>query len=266
MYSGPVIDFHTHAFPDRLAPHAVGALETAGKTKAFLNGTVGDLIGSMDKAGIEKSVVCSIATRPSQFESILKWSVSIRSERLVPLPSIHPADPNALLRLHAIASEGFAGVKMHSYYQDFVLDEPRMLPLYEAMGSYGLFLVVHTGFDIAFPRVRRADPARVVKLAKMFPELLLITTHLGAMDDWDEVERLLVGKPIYMELSFAFPSLPCERVREILLRHPKDFALFGSDSPWLDQQQSVDQLRSLRLPEALESNIFFHNAARLLLR
>ena len=48
----------------------------------------------MDKANIDKTVICSIATKPTQFEDILKWSKSIYSDRIIPLPSIHPDNNN----------------------------------------------------------------------------------------------------------------------------------------------------------------------------
>jgi len=59
-----IIDFHTHAFPDELAARAIPFLEEEGNVKAWLDGTAADLLRSMDRAGIERSVICSIATRP----------------------------------------------------------------------------------------------------------------------------------------------------------------------------------------------------------
>ena len=94
-----IIDFHTHAFPEELAERAMKALLEEGKKKsdvtAHLDGRVSSLLSSMDRNNIEKSIVCSIATKPSQFEPILAWSQKIRSDRLVPFPSLHPDDPEA---------------------------------------------------------------------------------------------------------------------------------------------------------------------------
>jgi hypothetical protein len=93
---GPgIIDFNTHAFPDSLAGRAIAVLEAeASGVKAFLDGRVSTLLASMDRAGIEKSVVCSIATKPSQYPVILSWSKEIASERIIPFPSFHPDDPD----------------------------------------------------------------------------------------------------------------------------------------------------------------------------
>ncbi len=258
------IDFHTHAFPDALARRAVASLEENGGIEAHSDGSVGGLLASMDRAGIGQAVLCSIATRPGQFEDILHWSTAIRSERIVPLPSVHPRDPQWLERVRTVHAQGFVGIKMHSYYQDFDLDEPALFPLYDELSVLGLVLVVHTGFDIAFPRQRRADAARTVALAARWPRLKLVATHLGGWDDWDEAERLLIGRPIHLELSLGLHALPPEHLRRLLLAHPQDYLLFGSDSPWSDQAASLAILRALRLPPALFDRITGGNARRLL--
>ena len=54
-----IIDFHTHAFPDRLAPRAIGQLTVNAAASGYTpltDGTVAGLIASMDKAGIEAEI------------------------------------------------------------------------------------------------------------------------------------------------------------------------------------------------------------------
>jgi uncharacterized protein len=259
-----VIDFHTHAFPDALAARAVPALEKEGGIKAVLDGTLRALRASMDAAGVERAVVCSIATRPEQFDAIEAWSRSIASDAIVPLPSIHPADPRAVARVEAVAAAGFKGIKLHPFYQNFRLDAPSVLPLFEAAAACGLLCVCHTGFDIAFPRERRGDPAQVAALLARVPGLKFVATHLGAWQDWGEVERHLLGRPVYMETSFALGYLEPREVARLLRAHPREYVLFGTDSPWQDQRASRDGLRALGLGEALERALFYENAARLL--
>jgi len=259
-----IIDFHTHAFPDTVAAKAIPALAKEGQVTAHTLGTVDSLLASMDRAGIQTSVICSIATRPAQFEAILAWSAAIQSQRLIPLPSIHPADPDAVAKVFMLKDQGFAGIKMHPYYQDFFLDDKQLNPLYEALSETGLLLVVHCGYDIAFPRVRRADPVRILALHQRFPTLRLITTHLGGWDNWQEVDELLLGKEIYMEISFSLAYLPAELATRMLNKHPTDYLLFGSDSPWDDQSAAIQRLKLLQLSEDRLNNILTKNAARLL--
>lgn len=232
--------------------------------EAYLDGTVGSLLRSMDNAGIEKSVVCCIATKIEQFDPILSWCRDIRSDRLIPFPSIHPADPGMAKRVEQIASEGFLGIKLHPFYQDFYAADSAMVPLYEQVARHNLLLVMHTGFDIAFPRQRRADPRTLLELTERFPGLRLVTTHLGAWQQWDEVQRYLIGRPIYMEMSLAPDDLEAGLLREMLMAHPEEYLLFGTDCPWSDQTATLSRLKALGLPDRRLSHLLYRNAADLL--
>jgi predicted TIM-barrel fold metal-dependent hydrolase len=186
------------------------------------------------------------------------------SDRILPFPSLHPDDPEFAARILRIKEEGFKGIKFHPYYQDFVMDDERLLPIYEKITDAGLIVLMHTGFDFAFDRERIADPQKVLNVVNRFPELKIVTSHLGAWDDWDEVERLLAGKNIYMEISFALDLLTRERAREIILKHPKDRILFGTDSPWTGQEATLSLFLNLRLGPEIEQLVLRDNAERLL--
>jgi uncharacterized protein len=268
-----IIDFHTHAFPDALADKAMVQLHSelhnelygVGDFTAYLDGRIGSLLASMDKAGIETSVLCCIATRPSQYEQILMWCKQIRSSRIVPLPSVHPDDPLAVEKILRIAQEGYKGVKFHPYYQQFDLDDPKMNPIYEALSANHLMTVMHTGFDIAFEKIDRAGAKRILNIIERFPELKFISTHLGGWYDWDEVEKKLLGKPVYMDISVSRDFLGNQRFRQMLLAHPSDYLLFGTDSPWADQKEEIRAIQQLNLPEVLLNKMFYENAKKLLI-
>lgn len=259
-----IVDFHTHAFPDALAERAITTLEEEGGIKAHLDGRVSSLLSSMDMYGIEKSVVCSIATKPSQFDPILNWCKEIRSTRIIPFPSFHPGDQDFRERIIEIKGEGFKGIKFHPYYQDFVLDEEGLFPVYEEICRANLLVVVHTGFDIAFPRIQKADPLKIAGVKKRFPELKLVTTHLGSWEQWKEVEEWLIGKPVFMEISCSLESLDKGRAREIILNHPDEYILFGTDSPWTGQGETLALFHQLNLGAEIENRILRENAANLL--
>jgi predicted TIM-barrel fold metal-dependent hydrolase len=261
-----IIDFHAHAFPDALAVRAISQLEHGGGVKAFLDGRVSSLLGSMDSTGIGTSVICSIATKSEQFDPILKWSKQIASPRIVPLPSIHPKGSDPVGQAQKVAEAGLRGIKLHPYYQDFELDDEALFPLYRALDQLGLLVVFHTGFDFAFPRDRKADPVRILRVLDRIPTLQLVTTHMGAWDDWDEVEQHLLGKPIAMDISLSIDLLGRERARSFLLAHPADKILFGTDSPWSSQAETLGLARSLELGEEREQKLLYKNAEALLRR
>lgn len=259
-----VIDFHAHAFPDQVAAGAIPYLEEEGNVKALHDGRIASLQKLMDRDNVEKSVICTIATRPSQFASILSWSKQIRSERIIPFPSFHPDDPQVLSQINRIKKEGFKGIKMHPYYQRFFLDEKKLYPAYEAISALGLILVMHTGFDIAFPRIRRCDPQQVLNVLNQFPRLKMVTTHLGAWQQWPEVEELLAGREIYMDISYTLDQLDPQTARRIIMRHPREYILFGTDSPWAGARDTVRRLLTLQLGAAREELILRQNGMALL--
>jgi predicted TIM-barrel fold metal-dependent hydrolase len=136
------IDFHSHIFPDRLAARSISYLEQQGNVKARLDGTLSSLLRSMDLANIDKSVICSIATRPAQFDSILGWSKEISSDRIIPFPSVHPEDPDMVEHIGQISGAGLHGIKLHPYYQQFAIDEERLFPAYEKLAAEKLMVVL----------------------------------------------------------------------------------------------------------------------------
>ncbi len=259
-----IIDFHTHAFPEHIAEKAMQKLQEGCIVKACLNGTLVNLLHSMDKSGIEKAVLCNIATKPEQFGSILKWSQKIRSDRIIPLLSVHPSDPKIKEHIKITKEEGFVGIKMHPFYQEFAIDEDRLFYIYDALIENNLIVVMHCGYDISFPEWDIASPKRIINVIDKFPELKFITTHLGAWKQWDDVEKLMIGKNIYMEISFSFGWLPNEKIKDLILRHPSDYILFGTDSPWAEQNKEIENLKNLSLPNSLTEKIFYLNAEKIL--
>ena len=88
-----ILDCHTHAFPDNIAAGAIKALSAEPvwmPVHAYHEGTVRALLASMDSAGIDRAILCSVATKPAQVRKITDWSASIASDRIIPFASIHP--------------------------------------------------------------------------------------------------------------------------------------------------------------------------------
>lgn len=259
-----IIDFHAHAFADDLAERAMTHLTSKCDVPPCHDGRLSSLKESMAEAGIIKSVVCPIATKPKQFEGILEWCGQIKDESIEPFPSIHPADEQAIERMEAIKLVGFKGIKMHPYYQEYVLDEDRLMPIYEKAVELNLMVVPHCGYDIAFEFDDRAAPFRIANICKTFPKLKFVATHFGGWKVWDIVEKDLIGKNIYMEISFSLTCLEPEVAKRMILSHPEDCLLFGTDSPWQGQKLTVELLKELGLPKLLQDKMLWQNAQKLL--
>lgn len=259
-----IIDFHVHAFPDFLAGRATARVRAEAGREPALDGTIASLLASMDTAGIERSVVLSVATRPSQFPAILEWARSIRGSRIEPFLSVHPADPQAAQRVRIGAAEGFRGFKFQPYDQQFFLDDEGMFPVYEALADTGLLCMSHTGFDLSHPFERRADPPRIAAVLARFPGLRFVATHLGSWRDWELVARLLPRSGAWTDISYSLPFMTPAEARALMALFPADRLLFGSDSPWAGQAESLRWLRDLGLEPGLERAILSENAGMLL--
>ena len=90
-----LIDFHTHAFPDRIAQRAVSGLsQGCGGMVPQTDGTLNSLKEQMDKDGVDISVVLSIATNPKQQTNVNNFAMEInQDDRIIAFGSIHPDAP-----------------------------------------------------------------------------------------------------------------------------------------------------------------------------
>lgn len=260
------IDFHTHAFPDELAGRAMPKLEASANWRAVGDGTVKGLLESMDQADVDITIICTIATRPGQAKGILKWCRQIASDRIVPLPSVHPLDDDAPRWIERFAEAGCLGIKVHPFYQDCPADDPRMDDIYQAVKDTGLLVVSHCGNDISFPgKEPIASPRRFANVINRWEGLRLVCTHMGGWRAWDEVEQHLIGKPVFLDTSFSLGELGPERSADMIRRHGVDHVLFASDWPWASQSSEIANIKSLPLSDAQKKQVLWSNASRLLL-
>jgi predicted TIM-barrel fold metal-dependent hydrolase len=158
---------------------------------------------------------------------------------------------------------GLHGIKMHPEYQQFRLDDARVQPLWEAARENGLPVLLHTGNDVCFPPPCNAPPCEVRRLAERWPGLTIIAGHFGGWRMWDEVERDLLGAPVWLDLAFVLEVLPPERATAMIRRHGVERVLFGTDSPWCDPARTLAIFHRLPLTPDEREKILWSNAAGL---
>jgi len=259
----PIIDIHTHVFPDAVAAVAIPALETEGDVTAFYDGTVGGLLTVMDRAGIDVSVVQPVATKASQVCTINDFSASLASDRIIPFGAMHPdfADPAA--EVARMASLGIRGFKMHPEYQAFEPHEPRMAAIYDAAVEHDMILLFHAGGDIAFDTVR-GTPEAFGAVLDAWPDLCVILAHLGGFRQWEAVAEHVIGRDVWLDTSYTLDHLPDEEFLALVRAHGTDRVLFGSDGPWTDPVVELAHLEELGLADDEFAAILGGNARRLL--
>ena len=260
-----IIDIHTHIFPDEIAPTTIKYLEEKANTKAYLDGTISDLKGSMNRAEISISVNQPISTKPSQVQSINNWAKQIQDDAIISFGTIHPQFEDFESEIKKLKEWGIKGVKFHPDYQKCHPDDESMFPIYESLRENEMIVLFHAGVDIALYPPAHATPQRLAKVVDRFPGFKIIASHLGGYRMWDDVEKYLVGRGIYFDTSFVIDDMETERFVTIMKNHGFDKILFGTDSPWKDQADEVKKISFLDIPQEIKSDIFWGNANGLLL-
>ena len=271
------IDFHTHNFPDSLAPRALESM--MGRLKGCRvpvgDGTLSRQLADMDNAGIDRSVVCPIATRPSQFQVILDRAKAVRdgefgeeaAKRLIQLCSVHPADRNFEAHLKEISDAGFKGIKIHPYYQDFRLDDPRVIPFFSAVRDAGLFAISHCGLDLGFaesPMV--CGPSQTAALMRAVPGLVFIAGHLGGCGGSPphSTDELLEFSTCYIDTAVVSVCDDDLETQRVMAEWPADRIVFGTDYFWRDTTRLADWVCRHRPNPDDQRLIFCDNAMALL--
>ena len=260
-----LIDFHTHAFPPKIAERAVQQLShSAGGMEPQTDGTLESLKVQMDKDGVDLSVVLAIATNPRQMRKVNDYAIEMdRDERIAAFGSVHPDAPDALEELERIKAAGLRGVKLHPEYQGFYADEERMKPIYRRISELGLITVFHAGEDYGYPPPYHAQPEHMKNALRWF-DAPVVAAHWGGAGFGREVLDVLCGENIFFDLSFGYGAMPKPVAQMILDRHGADRLLFGSDMPWHRPAWELRLLDSLDLGAGEREKILWKNAKKLL--
>lgn len=264
-----IIDAHTHIYPDSVAQRAIRTIidNTKGQLDAYTDGTYNNLIHSMDKAGVDFSIVLTVATNPSQGIGILQWIQKMRerSKRLLYFGSVHPYDSNYKELLREIKLIGLQGIKFHPAYQDFPVDSKDAYKVYEEALKNDLVLHFHSGFDMSLPHCDYTSVERFSKFVNDFKGSKIILAHAGGDNEWEKVMDLLGGKQCYFDIAFVLENMKRSGQAKELYRQNDDYFVFGTDSPWRDQQHYVELIRaSVTMNDEQKEKMFYKNIQKLI--
>lgn len=264
-----IIDFHTHAFPDALAPRAIESL-----SKINFNGdgpyTDGTAAGSerlLRSAGISRAVVCNIATNAKQEHNVNSFAISLtaRSDFFSPLGSLHPDSTEKEAELDRLLAAGIRGVKLHPDYVRIALSDERYTEIFGLLEERGMFATVHAGFDPVSPDRVHTTADMLLSAIKRFPRLKLIGAHMGGFRCSREVLEKLVGTNVYIDTSLsALRGEETEALYEILKNHSPEKILFGTDTPWSNPESEIAFVERAPISDLAKEKIFSQNAISLL--
>ena len=265
-----IIDFHTHNFPDTLAPRAMESLIKISETqniKAHTDGTASGAKKLLKKAGVDRAVVCNIATNPRQEQKVNGYAIELgeRDDFFIPLGSIHPDSEAKDEELDRLQGAGIRGIKIHPDYVRVPITDERFDRIFKLAAERGMFVVTHAGFDPVSPDKVHATPEMLLKIITRHPELKLICAHMGGFGQAEKVRKLLVGTPVYLDTSLtSLRGSEREELIGIIKEHSKSRILFGTDTPWSCPDDEVRFVRESGLSAETQERIFYKNALELI--
>ncbi len=266
-----IIDFHTHCFPDALAPRAIGQLtETISSLhiRPSTDGTVAGLISNMERSGIDQSVVCNIATNARQMRKVNDFAIFLKAqypEKLIPLGSLHPHAEGLAEELNRLMAAGIHGIKLHPDYVNIDFDAPDFEEILTLCEANNVFVITHAGFDPLSPDHFHCTPAMVCRVLDKHPALKLVVAHMGGLHCEAESLSLLCGRDVYLDTSLmTHRPEKAALLYKILQSHAPNRLLFATDTPWTDAREEVSSIRTAPLSEELKTAVFSNNALSLL--
>ena len=266
-----IIDFHTHCFPDALAPRAIGQLTdtiASMNIRPATDGTALGLFDSMARAGIDLSVVCNIATNARQMHKVNDFAMELKQrypKKLIPLGSLHPHAEGLDEELARLMAAGIRGIKLHPDYVGLDFDAGDFDSILGLCEEKNVFVVTHAGFDPLSPQHLHCTPSMVRRVMARHPHLKLVVAHMGGLHCEEETLKLLCGQDVYLDTSLmTHRPDKTALLHEILESHAPDRLLFATDTPWTDAEGEIEAIKRAPLSEKIWEMVFSKNAFSLL--
>ena len=254
-----IFDFHTHAYPEKVASKSVDFLNQYYKITCQGDGTMDDLLRSAQDGGVSDLLVHAVATKPRQVENVNSWIAEHIKEHVYGFGTIHPGYEQIEQELLRIRSLGLLGLKLHPDFQGYFVDDPSMDIVYASIAGK-MPVLVHSGDEAS----EFSSPKRLAHVIDRYPKLTVIAAHLGGYSQWAEAEQYIIGRDCYIDTSSSLWAIPPEKAMALIRRHGVDKVLFGTDYPLVHHREEVARFMALGLTDEEMDKILFENARRLL--
>lgn len=258
-----IIDAHAHIFPDKIAEKASDGISAFyGGMKVRYDGALGTLLREGGEAGVDRFIVQSVATVPAQVRAINDFiadSVKKYPDKLIGFGALHPDYPDIEGEVERIISLGLKGVKLHSDFQQFNIDDEFAFRIYEACEGR-LPILFHVGDD----RYDFSAPARLLRVVKRFPRLTVIGAHLAGWSEWDRGAALFEHSGIYADCSSSLYAMSPEHAAELIRKIGVERVMWGTDYPMWDAAEELERFNKLPFSAEERELILYKNALRLI--
>ncbi len=258
-----VIDAHCHIYPEKIAEKAVANTDMFYGTVSQGLGTGAELIARGDAAGIDRFIVCSVATTAHQVQRINEFiaeEVAKYPSRFVGLGTMYPFTDTLKEDFDHLVSLGLHGVKLHPDIQRFAVDDPKCMPIYAYCENAGIPVLFHSG-DC---RYDFSNPNRLKKVLDSFPKMTVIGAHFGGWSIWSTaVDEYRDYPNFYVDCSSSFYYITPREGREIVKKYGIDKVMFGTDYPMWRAEDELKAVLGMKLTEDEYEKLFSLNAEKV---
>ncbi len=260
-----IVDAHVHIFPGKIAKKATENVSDFYTLPLHYVGYPHMVVESGDIIGIKKYLVCSVATKPEQVKRIDDFvhEKCLKYPEFLGFAGFHPdmSLDEVKRELERIVDLGLRGIKYHSDFQTFYIDDKKMLPVYKEIVKYGLPILFHMGDD----RYDYSSPTRLSHVLEEIPEMTAIASHFGGYLRWEEAHRTLSKgyKNLYFDTSSSLHWLSKEIAVSLVNDFGEDHMMFGTDFPMWDYEDELYRFMSLDLGKERNQKILAGNFERL---
>jgi hypothetical protein len=276
-----IIDFHTHVFPPKINQDRLRHIDRDplfallySRPQAKL-ATAEELIDSMDKTGVEISVIINAGWTTNELcretNDYILESIARYPKRLIGFCTVQPKSIDAAVaEIERCARAGARGIgEMRPDIQSFDLtDEEVMTPFVAALRKHKLILLTHASEPVGHDyRGKGAiTPDVLYPFSTRYPDVPLVCAHWGGGLPFyalmPEVKQAM--KNVYFDTAaspFLYSPQIYRRVADLV---GADRILFGTDYPLLSPTRLLDEINTTDLSEAEKRLILSENARRLL--
>jgi predicted TIM-barrel fold metal-dependent hydrolase len=292
-----IIDAHTHVFPasvrdrrEQLVATEPTFAEMYGNPAATM-ATAGELIVSMDEAGVERSIICNFTWHDDalieETNDYILGAAAKSNGRLIPFVAVSlagagrhggpdveeavgAARQDARTRIRQLSSDGARGIgELRPANHGFDLgnsDEADLLAW--AAAAYDLPLLVHASEPVghAYAGKEGLPIDQIYAFARATAGATLIAAHWGGGLPFytlmPEVREALEN--VYFDTSAGHLLYDDAIYRRVIDLVGVEKILWGSDAPLTSQAKALERTRNAKLTESELTAILGANAARLL--
>ncbi len=198
--------------------------------------TIPNLLGEMDRTGVDKAWILSLAPQLTRNEDLTRdWYNGIQKsgaqDRLILWGAVHPRDKNAEKKLRLQKKKyGIRGVKLHPSVQKFFPDDTKAMKIYALCEELNLPVIWHAGRAGVGPEEtwKYSTMNRYIEPLKSFPNMRFIFGHSGNRDWKEALEIAVDNKNVWCDThGLGLPAL-----RQFIDRVGAERVLFGTDWPF----------------------------------